>query len=79
MVVLCEIKLAGGRDLGGDRAITLGRQSFFVGGLRLPCGAQLRIAIGIDRRAILRADIVALAHALRWIVAFPERLQQRVI
>src|SRR5581483_5643108 len=35
--------------------------------------------IGVDRRAVLRADIVALAHALGRVVAFPEHLQEAVI
>ena len=44
-----------------------------LGGLgRLP----LRLGIIIDARAILRADIVALAHALGRVVALEEELQQ---
>ena len=34
---------------------------------------------GVDRRAILRTDIVALAHSLRGIMRFPEHLQQLVV
>src|SRR5258708_365967 len=35
--------------------------------------------IGVDRRAVLRADIVALAHPLGRVVALPESLEQRFV
>src|SRR5262249_40580542 len=34
---------------------------------------------GVDAGAVLRADIVALAHALRRVVAFPEDLEERLV
>src|SRR5690606_37843519 len=36
-----------------------------------------RIVADVDRRAILRADVVALPHPLRRVVRFPEHLEQR--
>src|SRR6478735_133020 len=35
--------------------------------------------MGVDRASILRADVVALTHALRRVVALPERLQQLLV
>src|SRR3974390_2120007 len=76
MVVLGEIKLPGRPDLGGDRTKSLCRQRRLVGRFRGLRGFALRLIEPVDRAAILSADIVALAHALRRIVAFPERLQE---
>src|SRR5205807_9164902 len=39
----------------------------------------LRRRIGVDRRAVLGADIIALAHALSRVVAFPEYLEERLV
>src|SRR5262249_40373310 len=33
----------------------------------------------IDRRTILRADVIALTHALRRVVTFPKRLQEAIV
>src|SRR6185436_14302070 len=74
MIVLGEIEFARWRNLGGDGAETLRGQRLLVRSLRRVGGLALRIARGVDRRAILGADIVALAHALRRVVIFPERL-----
>src|SRR3954452_18585303 len=62
MIVLGEIEFARRRDLGGDGAEPLRSQRLLVHGLRRVGSLALRIAKGVDRRAILRADIVALAH-----------------
>ena len=53
--------------------------TFWYYGLRRIGRLTLRIAKGVDRRAILRADIIALAHALRRVVISPERLQQLLV
>ena len=37
------------------------------------------VAVRVDRRPVLRADVVALAHALRRVVALPEDAQQLVV
>src|SRR6478736_5982696 len=34
---------------------------------------------GVDAGTVLRADVVALPHALRRVVAFPEHLEQRLV
>src|ERR1700756_372810 len=79
VIVLGEIECARRRDLGGDAAKTPRRQRLLVGGLRGVGGFLLRIAKRVDRAAILRADVVALTHALGRIVAFPERLQETLV
>src|SRR5258705_11372685 len=79
MIVLGEIELGRRRDLGGDSAEPFGGQRLLVHRLRRIGGLALRIAEGVDRRAILGADIVALAHALRRVVIFPERLQELLV
>src|SRR5690349_3972437 len=75
MIVLGEIERTGGGDLGGDGAEPLGRQRLLIGRLRSIGRLALRIVRGVDRAAILRADIVALTHALCRVMAFPERLE----
>src|ERR1700760_3578885 len=72
MIVLGEVELADGRDLGRDRIEPLRRQRLLIGCLRRLGGFALRITESVDRAAILRADVVALAHALGRIVALPE-------
>src|SRR5215207_10713212 len=79
MIVLGVIEFARWRDLGGDGAETLGGKRLLVRRLRRVGGLALRIAEGVDRRAILGADIVALAHALSRVVTFPERLQELLV
>src|SRR5581483_4994968 len=44
----------------------------------LSCG-PLRGGKDVDAGAILRADVVALAHALSWVVALPECLEQVIV
>src|SRR4030067_1083743 len=47
-----------------------------VGVARALGGAPLRLAVAVDRRAVLGADVRALAHSLRRVVAFPEPAEQ---
>ena len=42
-------------------------------------GVELRVVERVDARAVLRADVVALAHALRGVVVLPEQLEQLVV
>src|SRR3569623_3043854 len=79
VVVLGEVEVLKRRDLGADRVIPFRRKRLLVSGFRGKRRLHLRLARRIDRRAILGADVVALPHALRRIVAFPERLQQRLV
>src|SRR6516225_4328442 len=78
VVVLGEIERAGRDDLGGDRPVAGLRQRLGVAVARGLGRLTLRLAHVIDRRTVLRADIIALAHALRRVMAFPEAAQQRV-
>ena len=79
MIVLGEIELRGVDDLGRDGAEALRRQGPLVGLLRLLRCRPLGRRGDVDAGAILGADIVALAHPLRGIVALPEGLQQTLI
>src|SRR5262252_3935896 len=66
-------------DLGRDRAIALGLERRLVDRAR-GFGELFLLGRGrVDGRAILRADIIALAHALGRVVAFPESLQEPVV
>src|SRR3984893_6127856 len=79
MIILGEVKLAGGRDLGGDGAEAFCGERLLIGGARRFRRLSLRITKRVDRGAILRADIIALTHALRRVVIFPERFQEQVV
>src|SRR3954452_5889942 len=76
MVVLGEIEFRSIDDLGRDDAIAFGLDALLIDGLRGLGGLPLRRRVHVDSRAILRPDIVALAHPLGRIVALPEHLQQ---
>src|SRR5262249_45067372 len=62
-----------------DRTVTFLLQLLLVHLLRGLGRLTLRGIVGIDAGAILRTDVVPLAHALRRVVVFPERLQQRLV
>src|SRR5690349_12659504 len=79
MIVLGEIELRRVLDLRRDGRIALGADRCLIGLPRSFGGAPLRRRRGVDSRAILRADVVTLAHALRWVMALPERLQQLLV
>src|ERR1044072_3218293 len=76
VIVLGEVELAGVHDLGRDRAVAVRRQRLVVHYLRILGGFALRRRRHIDAGTVLRADVVALAHALGRVVAFPEGLEQ---
>ena len=79
VVVLGVEEVAGRHDLGRDAAEAGGAELRLIGLARAFGGLALRVVEVVDARAVLRADVVALAHPLRRIVALPERLQQRVV
>src|SRR5690606_11926689 len=79
VIVLGVIKGRGVADLGGDLTIASLAQRLFVGLLGRARGLGLLGRVGVDGRAILRADVVALAHALGGIVALPEHLEQILV
>src|ERR1700684_3894776 len=62
-------------DFCRDRAPAGRRQQLLVGALGILSRLALLLVEYVDRRAVLRADIVALTHALRRIVRLPEGLQ----
>ena len=69
-----------GGDLGRDRAVAGSRCSrALVGVARGLGGALLLVVRGVDRRAVLGARVVALAHALGRVVVLPEDLQQLLV
>src|SRR5690606_16343914 len=77
VLVLGVIERRRGRpDLGGDGPVAGRVQPRLVG---IAAGQRERVLLVVvaeDRRAVLGADVVALAHALGWIVVLPERRQQ---
>jgi hypothetical protein len=79
VIVLGEIELWRRQDLSGDGAEPLRLQRFFIGRLRGLRRALLRLGKVVDAGAVLRADVVPLAHALGRVVGLPEHLQELVI
>ena len=65
-------------DLGGDLPKASCRQRLLIGA----CAGVRRRCVGrigqVDPGAILRADVIALPHALRRVVALPEGFQQNL-
>src|SRR5215510_10903935 len=72
MVVLGEVERRRVEDFRRDRAKPLGAQCALVHGARRFGGPALLGREHVDARAILGADIVALAHALGGIMILPE-------
>src|SRR3954453_6545652 len=79
VVVLGKIERRRIDDLGGDGIEAARLELLVVHRLRRLRGFALLGRERIDAGAILRADVVALAHALRGVVARPERLEQALI
>src|SRR5204863_9196590 len=65
VIVLGVIERRGRRDLSRDIAVICFVQPLLELRTRLLGGVRLRRVVCIDGRAILRADVVSLAHALR--------------
>src|SRR4051812_42383704 len=63
------------RELGRDLAVAGAAQLGLIGGARALHLGALLLARPVDRRAVLRADVVALAEALRRVVSLPEAAQ----
>ena len=79
VVVLGQEVLRRRLDVGRDRREAGLLQLGVVDSLAHLSGLLLRLARGVDHRAVLRADVVALAHALGGIVRLPEDAQQIVV
>src|SRR5215207_5025797 len=79
VVVLGKVELGRRQNLGRDRTVTgLGERLLVLAARpfrRLP----LRLVVVVNAGAVLRADVVALPHALRRVVALPEHLQQVLV
>ena len=79
MVRLGVVERAGRTNLCAQGAVVcLGQRLLEAGGHLGRRGRLLRRG-GVDGRAVLRPDVVALAHALRRVVSFEEGGQQRLI
>src|SRR5207237_7204994 len=76
VIVLGVIEGRLGGDLRRDPTVPGLRQRLLVLLARRFGGLLLRLAGRVDRGAILRADVVPLAHPLRGIVALPEHAEQ---
>src|SRR5919201_782310 len=76
VIVLGVIERRRQPDFGRNGAIAFLVERLLEHLLRALRGLELLIAMAVDRRAVLRADIVALAHALRRVMALPEHLEQ---
>src|SRR3954453_7920500 len=75
MVVLGVVELRRRQDLGRDRPVTGPLQFCLKRVTRRFGGPTLVVAVIVDAGPVLRADVVALAHALGGVVVLPERLQ----
>src|SRR5829696_2149818 len=76
VVGLGIVERASGCDLRGDRTVTGTPKRLLVGVAGLLSGPALLVVGVVDRRAVLRAYVVALAHPLRWVVCLPEHCEQ---
>src|SRR5690606_31427525 len=74
VIVLGVIKRRRLAELGGDVPVAGRVQGRLIGLPGRARGLGLLGRVGVDRRAILSADVVALPHALGGIVALPEHL-----
>src|ERR1700719_2419637 len=79
VIVLCVEELRRVANLGGDRAAPCCREARLVCALRRLRGIALLRVRGVDRRAVLSADVVSLPHALRRIVRLPEHPEQILV
>src|SRR6516164_1451792 len=79
VIILGEVEWRRVEDLGGDRPHACGAERLLVSLLRGFGGGALLRSERVDAGAILHADVVALAHPLGRVVAFPERLQELLV
>src|SRR5262249_29069569 len=79
VVGLRVVELVGGLDLGGDVAVAGGPELLLIALERRLGSLALSLVRPQNQRAVLRADVVALPHALRRIVRLPEGRKELVI
>src|SRR5207247_1405173 len=77
VVRLGVVERAGRRDLGRDLAVACGRELLLERGASRLGDRALLVALRVDRRAVLRADVVPLPHPLRGAVVLPEEAAAR--
>ena len=76
VVVLRVEELVGIRDLGRDLAVSATSEHRLERVTGLQRRLLLRVRGHVDRRAVLRADVIPLPHPLRRVVRLPEQLEQ---
>src|SRR5215213_5615031 len=76
MVGLGVVERASGRNLRGDRAVSGIPKCLLVGVAGLLGGLTLLVVCVVDRRAVLRACVIALSHTLRRVMGLPEHREQ---
>src|SRR5262249_21116772 len=79
VVRLRVVERAGLGDLGRDLAVARAGELRLERLARRLRGGALRVRGRVDRRAVLRADVVALAHALRRVVVLPEEPEDLLV
>ena len=79
MVILGVVELAGRQDLRADPLVARRGQLRLIRVPRRFDRLPLRVRVAVDGRAVLRADVVPLAHALRRVVPLPEQPQQLLV
>jgi hypothetical protein len=79
MIVFRIVEFGCLKDLRGDLATTRDAERLLVGVTALLCGSLLFGRKRVYARAVGGANIIALAHALCWIMLFPEQRQEFVI
>src|SRR5215204_2407258 len=76
MVALGVVERASRRDLRGDLTVSGIPKCLLVGVAGLLGGPALLVARVVDRRAVLRACVIALSHTLRRVMGLPEHCEQ---
>ena len=79
MVIFCVVKVCRADDLGCDLSIARLGQACLIGFACLKCRLVLEVVKAKYSRAVLAANVVALAHPLSRVVGFPENLEQLLI
>src|SRR4051812_27229117 len=76
MVILRIVELRSRQDLCRHGAVAGPSQLTLEGDLRPLRSLFLSVGVVVDARAVLRADVIALAHALRGVVVLPKGAKQ---
>src|SRR5271166_4135956 len=79
VVAFGEVERTRFGDLGSDRPVTSGGQRLSVSLRRTARSCELLGGGRVDRRTVLRSDVIALAHALGRVMILPEDLEQILV